>query len=79
MGFSQPIVVLIYVAAMVMLGMHLYHGAWSMFQSMGLNHPRYTPFLRRFARFAAVGIAAANCSIPLAILAGFFDASAIRI
>jgi succinate dehydrogenase / fumarate reductase cytochrome b subunit len=79
MGFSQPLVVVIYVAAMAMLGMHLYHGAWSMFQSLGFNHPRYTPMLKRLAKTAAAAIVVANCSIPIAVLAGFFDASAIRI
>jgi succinate dehydrogenase / fumarate reductase cytochrome b subunit len=50
-----------------------------MFQSLGINHPRYTPLIRRLARVAAAGIVLANCSIPLAVLAGLFDASAIRI
>jgi succinate dehydrogenase / fumarate reductase cytochrome b subunit len=78
-GFAHPVVVLIYVAAMVMLGMHLYHGVWSMFQSAGFNHPRYAPLLRRFARVAAAAIVAGNCSVPLAVLAGFFDGAAVRI
>ena len=32
-----------YIFAMILLCMHLYHGLWSMFQSLGFSHPRYTP------------------------------------
>ena len=32
-----------YILAMILLCMHLYHGLWSMFQSLGISHPRYTP------------------------------------
>ena len=48
-GFSDPIAVALYLIAMVFLGLHLYHGVWSMFQSVGVNHPKYTVWLRRFA------------------------------
>ena len=36
-------VVFFYVAAMLVLGLHLYHGVWSMLQTLGLSHPRYNP------------------------------------
>src|SRR5215470_9497677 len=42
-GFLVVPFALIYIAAMVFIGFHLSHGIWSMFQSMGLSHPRYTP------------------------------------
>ncbi len=35
-----------YIFSICLLGLHLRHGIWSMFQSVGFNHPRYTPFLR---------------------------------
>ncbi len=60
-----------YIFAMLLLGMHLYHGLWSMFQSLGYSHPRYTPLLKRTAAVAAVLIAAGNISIPVAVMAGF--------
>jgi succinate dehydrogenase / fumarate reductase cytochrome b subunit len=59
-----------YILAMVLLCMHLYHGLWSMFQSLGFYHPRYTPLLKRAAAAAAILIAAGNISIPVAVLAG---------
>jgi succinate dehydrogenase / fumarate reductase cytochrome b subunit len=55
---------------MLLLGLHLYHGLWSMFQSLGFYHPRYTPLLKRAAAVAAILIAAGNISIPVSVLAG---------
>lgn len=60
-----------YIIAMIMLCYHLYHGLWSMFQSLGFSHPVYTPWIQRSAKVAAVLIAAGYISIPVAVLAGF--------
>lgn len=59
-----------YILAMLLLGMHLYHGLWSMFQSLGFYHPRYTPILKRSAAVVAIIIAAGNISIPVCVMAG---------
>jgi len=59
-----------YIIAMLLLCMHLYHGLWSMFQSLGFAHPRYTPLLKRSAAVVAILIAAGNISIPLSVLIG---------
>ena len=59
-----------YIVAMLLLCMHLYHGLWSMFQSLGFSHPRYTPVLKRSAAVMAILIAAGNISIPVSVLAG---------
>jgi succinate dehydrogenase / fumarate reductase cytochrome b subunit len=69
-GFSVWYVSLFYIVAMGMLCTHLYHGVWSMFQSLGISHPSYTPKLKLGAKAFAVVIAAGNISIPLAVLAG---------
>jgi len=53
-----------------MLCFHLYHGLWSMFQTMGLSHPVYTPVIRVLAKVVAILIALGNISIPVAVLAG---------
>jgi succinate dehydrogenase / fumarate reductase cytochrome b subunit len=70
-GFQVWPVSLFYIIAMIMLCYHLYHGLWSMFQSLGFSHPVYTPWLQRFAKLFAILIAAGNISIPVAVLAGF--------
>jgi succinate dehydrogenase / fumarate reductase, cytochrome b subunit len=69
-GFQQVPVSIFYIIAMSMLCFHLYHGLWSMFQSLGVNHPRYTPLLKRFSAVFAFLIAVGNISIPVAVLAG---------
>ena len=69
-GFQHPVVAGFYIFAMVLLSMHLYHGLWSMFQSMGLSHPRYTPAVKRAAAGFAILIGVGNISIPLAVLMG---------
>ena len=70
-GFSNPIVSIAYIVAVVLLGMHLYHGLWSMFQTLGAAHPAYTPKLKAFAKFATVVIVLGFLAVPIAILAGF--------
>jgi succinate dehydrogenase cytochrome b subunit len=70
-GFQHPAVAIFYIAAMLLLCLHLYHGLWSMFQSVGLSHPRFTPRLKKLAAGVAVFIAAGNISIPVAVLTGF--------
>ena len=69
-GFSNPLVSGFYILAIVLLCMHLYHGLWSMFQSLGFSHPKYTPKLKTGAAIFAWLIAIGNISIPLAVLAG---------
>lgn len=69
-GFLNPAVSGFYILAMILLCMHLYHGLWSLFQSLGFNHPKYTPRLKKGAAIFAILIAIGNCSIPLAVLAG---------
>jgi succinate dehydrogenase / fumarate reductase cytochrome b subunit len=60
-----------YIIAMLFLCLHLYHGLWSMFQSLGIAHPVYTPMLRRGAAVVAILIAVGNISIPVAVLSGW--------
>jgi succinate dehydrogenase / fumarate reductase cytochrome b subunit len=61
----------IYIIANLALGMHLYHGLWSMFNSLGLNHARFNAWKRAFATVFAVVVTLANISFPIAVLTGF--------
>jgi succinate dehydrogenase / fumarate reductase cytochrome b subunit len=56
-NFSSPLVVGLYVVMMVLVGMHLWHGIPSSFQSLGLNGPRFTPMIRKVGKVSAVAIA----------------------
>jgi succinate dehydrogenase / fumarate reductase cytochrome b subunit len=69
-GFQVWPVALFYVIAMLMLCYHLYHGLWSMFQTLGFSHPVYTPILRTLAKVVAILLAIGYISIPVAVLAG---------
>jgi succinate dehydrogenase / fumarate reductase cytochrome b subunit len=60
-----------YIFCMCLLGLHLSHGLWSMFQSVGLAHPRLSPYLRTAARAVAILIVLGYISIPIAVLLGF--------
>jgi len=70
-GFSVWYVSLFYIVAQVALGFHLYHGLWSMFQSLGWNHPRYNRWRNGFAHAFAWIITLGNISFPVAVLAGW--------
>jgi succinate dehydrogenase / fumarate reductase cytochrome b subunit len=69
-SLSRPAVSVIYIVANVALGLHLWHGAWSMFQSLGLNNPRWNSWRRSFAIGFAVIVAGVNISFPIAVLTG---------
>jgi succinate dehydrogenase / fumarate reductase, cytochrome b subunit len=70
-GFQHPAVAIFYIVAMILLCMHLYHGLWSMFQSVGIGSQRHTPGLKRFAAIFAILIAIGNISIPIAAMTGW--------
>ena len=69
-GFRVWYVSAWYVFSMVLLGFHIRHGAWSMFQSIGFNHPRHTPILKKAALVIAILITAGYISIPVSVMAG---------
>lgn len=69
-GFRIWYISAAYIVAILLLCLHLYHGLYSMFQSLGLSHPRYTPAIKRFARVFAIAIAAGFISVPVAVLTG---------
>ncbi|HYI62413.1 MAG TPA: succinate dehydrogenase cytochrome b subunit [Acidimicrobiales bacterium] len=60
----------LYLVANVALGFHLFHGAWSLFQTMGWNNPRFNAWRRGFAASFAGLVVAGNVSFPLAVTAG---------
>ena len=70
-GFQNPLVSAFYILAMLALGLHLYHGAWSFLQTLGLSHPRYNHLRHALATFVTVVVVAGNISFPVAVLTGF--------
>jgi succinate dehydrogenase / fumarate reductase, cytochrome b subunit len=70
-GFRQWPVSLAYVVAQLVLGLHLWHGAGSWLQSLGLSGRRWLGLIRRVGIAFALLIVVGNCSIPLAVLLGW--------
>lgn len=72
-GFQVWWIAAVYIVGNLALGLHLYHGAWSMFQSVGLSHPRYD----RLKEMAAIGLTAfivvGNISFPIMVMAGVVE------
>ena len=64
-NFSSPIAVTFYVVMMVVVGLHLWHGVPSSFQSLGLSGPRFTPLVRKIGKVSAIVIAGGFIVITL--------------
>jgi succinate dehydrogenase / fumarate reductase, cytochrome b subunit len=64
-GFSFPPIAILYIIAVVALGLHLYHGGWSMFQTLGLNNDNTEKPLRALAAALAIVV-----TLGFAVLVG---------
>ena len=65
LSFTSPVTLSFYVLGMVFLGLHLYHGAWSMFQTLGFEGASTNRDFRRLAIAIAVSVVVGNLSIVL--------------
>lgn len=78
-SFSNPLIALIYIVANIAVAIHLFHGVRSMFQTLGLNNPRFA-LIRQGLQYGIAGIVlVGNLSFPLAVLTGLVDADDSRI
>jgi succinate dehydrogenase / fumarate reductase cytochrome b subunit len=66
--FSNPLWAIFYVAAMVAVALHISHGLWSLFQTFGLNHPRYMPLIMKLGLVAAYVFGIGFGILPLYML-----------
>jgi succinate dehydrogenase / fumarate reductase cytochrome b subunit len=69
-SFRRWPVAVVYIVANLALGLHLYHGGWSLFQSMGWSNRRFNVWRRYFAVAFAVVVVVGNISFPVAVLSG---------
>jgi succinate dehydrogenase / fumarate reductase cytochrome b subunit len=72
-SLSSVPVAIIYIVANIALAIHIYHGAWSMFQSLGVNNPFINKARRPFAAGFATIILIGNLSFPIAALTNLID------
>lgn len=64
-SFQNPMYVAWYVICMFALAMHLNHGIQSTFQSLGINHPKYTPFIQKAGIIMSISIGLGYSAIPI--------------
>jgi succinate dehydrogenase / fumarate reductase cytochrome b subunit len=69
-SFERVPVAIVYIVANIALAIHIFHGAWSMFQSLGWNNPRFNIYRRWFAAVFAIVIGVGNVSMPLLVVTG---------
>lgn len=70
-GFRNPGLAVLYLAAQAMLLLHLAHGVSSVFQTLGLNTPRWQPALRGLGWLVALFVVAGNFAIVIGVWAGW--------
>ncbi|MEX2181215.1 MAG: succinate dehydrogenase cytochrome b subunit [Gemmatimonadaceae bacterium] len=73
LGFESWWVSLFYIVAMAFLGLHLFHGVWSGFRTLGIAKPSPAPLERRIALAVAITVWAGFTVIPVAVLLGILD------
>jgi succinate dehydrogenase / fumarate reductase cytochrome b subunit len=69
-AFQQPLIWAVYLVAQLALCFHLYHGVWSVFQTLGANHPKYNRLRRPFAVAYALVVFIGFMTPPTLVLAG---------
>jgi succinate dehydrogenase / fumarate reductase cytochrome b subunit len=72
-SLSRVPVAALYIVANIALGIHLFHGTWSLFQSIGWSNPRFNRWRRGLAMAIATIIVIGNVSFPVAVLAGIVE------
>lgn len=70
-GLQVPAAAVFYLVAQVCLGLHMWHGVWSLTQTLGLVHPKWATLRRGFASGLTLLVVGVNLSFPIAVLAGF--------
>lgn len=66
-SFAKPVYIFIYTFAVIIAAIHVSHGLWSAFQTLGADHPKYTPFLRGLSIVFSIVIGIGFGFIPIYI------------
>jgi succinate dehydrogenase / fumarate reductase cytochrome b subunit len=78
-GLRAGIAPFFYILAMLALGLHMYHGVWSMMQTAGLSHPRYDRLRYAFAGLVTAVVLLGNLSFPIAAMTGVLKEPAAKV
>lgn len=68
--FSNPVYVFFYVAAMIVVAIHITHGFWSAFQTMGVNHSKYMPLVQILGIGFSIAVGIGFGTIPIYVSMG---------
>ncbi len=68
--FKEPLIVIVYLLGVGSLAYHLMHGFQSAFQSLGWNHPKYTPCIKAIGLWFSIIISVIFAAMPLSIFFG---------
>ena len=71
--FANPIIVILYVAGCLSLSYHLMHGFQSSFQTLGVNHPKYTPFIKALGYGFAIIVPLIFAAMPISMYFGWIQ------
>lgn len=72
-SFDRLWVAIVYIVANLALGLHIFHGTWSLFQSLGWSHPRFNQWRRWLAYAFTAAIVVGNLSFPIAVQLGVLE------
>lgn len=64
-AFHNPLIVFAYLIGQIVLSFHLWHGFQSAFQTLGINHPKYTPLIKGLGRFYSIVVPGLFALIPV--------------
>lgn len=72
-AFQSPIVILFYLLALVALAFHLYHGTWSMLQTLGILSSKWDRPVRLVSLLLALAVSVGLAVIPISVMAGILQ------
>jgi succinate dehydrogenase / fumarate reductase, cytochrome b subunit len=64
-AFESPLYVVIYILAMIIAALHVSHGLWSAFQTIGANHIKYMPFIMALSIMFSLAVGFGFGIIPI--------------
>jgi succinate dehydrogenase / fumarate reductase, cytochrome b subunit len=64
-AFTNPLIIVVYVIGQIVLAFHLWHGFQSAFQTLGVNHPKYSPFIKAIGKAYAILVPFGFAIIPV--------------
>jgi succinate dehydrogenase / fumarate reductase, cytochrome b subunit len=72
-GFQNPLIAGFYILAMLALGMHLYHGIWSLTQTLGAEHPKYNGLRKQASIVGTLIVVLGFLTVPISVLTGVLE------